>query len=306
MTGEVTVLGLRVIRQVAASGSFAAAAVELGYTQSAVSRQIAALESAVGERLFTRGRRGVQLTAAGEVVLRGAGRALAELDATGQQLARLHDRLAGRLTVSAFPTAAAVLVPRAVADLAAAHPTLQVVLDEAASPVALRRLRAGRTDVAVVAAGPGLPDPDLAGLEVSPLVPLGLLVAVPEGHRLARTPVVRPGDLADVPWIVGTGAPGEPQFGPWPTLAEPRVAFSVRHWTTRLGLVAAGLGVTVLPGTMAAAVPAGVRVVAIDDPSWPGRRTLVVTRRPPDRAAALAARAVVEQAEALRSGARGG
>ncbi|HYO36770.1 MAG TPA: LysR substrate-binding domain-containing protein [Geodermatophilus sp.] len=305
MIGDATVLGLRVIRQVAASGSFAAAAVELGYTQSAVSRQVAALEHAVGERLFLRGRRGVVLTPAGEVVLRGAGRALAELDTTEQQLAGLRDRVAGRLTVSAFPTAAAVLVPRAVAALTASHPTVRVVLDEAASPVALRRLRAGRSDVAVVAAGPGLPDPDLAGLETHPLSSAGLVLAVPADSSLARQPVVRPRDLAGVAWIAGLGPPGEPQFGPWPTLAEPRIAFSVRHWTTRLGLVAAGLGVTVLPGNMAAAVPAGVRVVAVDDPAWPGRTGLVVTRGAPDPVVVLAARALVEQAEYLRSRAGG-
>ncbi len=65
--------------------------------------------------------------------------------------------------------------------------------------------------------------------------------------------------------------------------------------------MAAGLGVTVLPGTMAAAVPAGVRIVAVDDPAWPGRSAPVVTRRAPDPLVVPAARALVEQAEYLRS-----
>ncbi|PRZ44294.1 regulatory helix-turn-helix LysR family protein [Antricoccus suffuscus] len=96
MIDDVTLFGLKVLRQVAATGSFAAAASELGYTQSAVSRQMAALEAAVGEQLFERERRGVRLTPAAEIVLSGATRALAELETTGQQLAGLRDRAAGR------------------------------------------------------------------------------------------------------------------------------------------------------------------------------------------------------------------
>ena len=108
---EVTLVGLRVVLEVGRTGSFSAAAERLGYTQSAVSRQIAATESVVGGALFERHARGVRPTAAGEVLIRHAGRVLDDVTAAGQELAGLRDRLVGRLVVGAFPTAAADLAP---------------------------------------------------------------------------------------------------------------------------------------------------------------------------------------------------
>ncbi|NYJ76006.1 LysR family transcriptional regulator [Allobranchiibius huperziae] len=297
----VTLLGLRILRQVAVTGSFAAAAVELGYTQSAVSRQMAALESAVGEQLFERGRRGVTLTPAAQIVLSGAGRALAELETTGQQLAGLRDRVGGRLVIGAFPTACSVLVPRAVAALRDGHPALTVIIDEAPTPVLLRRMSAGRLDVALVALNDESTDRDLKDLARFPLPIVGMHVAVPAEHPLARRPTVRPEDLLDEPWIVGVGGSGDPQFGPWPGIANPRIAFSVRHWTTRLGLVAAGLGISVLPGTMAVAVPPGVRAIEVDDPSHAERSSVLLARNDAGPRTRLAVRALLAQATALRA-----
>src|SRR5207244_6991821 len=73
----------------------------------------------------------------------------------------------------------------------------------------------------------------------------------------------------------------------WPTLEEPRIAYAVRDLPTRLGMVAAGLGIALLPGIATASVPGGVRTLTVDDRAWPGRATVVVTRR--DRPAALTA-----------------
>ena len=298
---NVTLLGLRVLRQVAAGGSFAAAAAELGYTQSAVSRQMAALESAVGEQLFERGRRGVTLTPAAQIVLSGAGRALVELETTGQQLAGLRDRVGGRLVIGAFPTACSVVVPRAVAALRAAHPALTVIIDEASTPVLLRRMSAGRLDVALVALSTESPDREVGDLARFPLPIVGMHLAVPAEHPLARRRTVRPEDLVDEPWIVGVGGSGDPQFGTWPGIAHPRIAFSVRHWTTRLGLVAAGLGISVLPGTMAVAGPPGVRVIEVVDPSHADRSSVLLTRSDAGPRARLAVEALLAQATALRS-----
>ncbi|MFI6290942.1 LysR family transcriptional regulator [Nonomuraea sp. NPDC050790] len=296
---EFTITGLRVVHQVATAGSFTRAAEQLGYTQSAVSRQVAAMESAAGARLFDRRGRGVALTPAGQVLLRRADETLAGLAATELELASLRDRLAGRLAVGAYPTAAMALVPRAMAQVTSGHPGLAVDLEEAATPALLRRLRAGRLDVAVIGVGQGLPDYDLTELSQTPLLQGELLVAVPATHRFTGHARVTVQDLAREHWIAGDGAPGEPQFGAWPTLTDPRIAHTARSWSTRLGLVAAGLGITVIPSLVLPALPAGVRAVGVTDSRWSGRATAAVTRPRPSAQARAMVTALREQAAGL-------
>jgi DNA-binding transcriptional LysR family regulator len=294
---EFTLVGLRVLREVAATGSFTAAADNLGYTQSAISRQIAATESAAGSTLFDRGRRGVRLTAAGEALVRHATTVLAGVEAAESELAGLRDRLAGRVAIGAFPTAAAALIPRALAQLRTDHPGIEATIDEGSTPALLRRLRSGRIEVAVIGVGPGLPDYDLRDLRQDVLGEGGLLIAVPEGHRLTRITGIRPADLAAERWIVTGGA--EPQFGAWPTLTKPQIAYAVRNWPTRLGLVAAGLGISVLPRLAAPTVPAGVRVLPVDDAGWPGRSAVIVTSTTRSARAAAVVTAIKNQSALL-------
>ncbi|PRX49375.1 DNA-binding transcriptional LysR family regulator [Prauserella shujinwangii] len=282
---EFTVTTLRVVHTVVSTGSFTATADLLGYTQSAVSRQVAAAEAAAGVPLFVRGARGVLPTPAGTAVARRAATVLSELDAVDRDLAELTDRLAGRVALGAFPTAMWTLAPRAVAELRRDHPGLRVELREASTPAQLRQLRARRIDVAVIALGPDLPQYDLTGLRQSRLSEGGLLVAVARDHRLANRARVRVTELADEEWVVGTGLRGEPQFGAWPSLEHPRIAYTMREWHARLGLVAAGLGITVVPAIAATGVPAGVVTVPVDDPAWLGRTAVVATR--PERAASV-------------------
>ncbi|HLU58966.1 MAG TPA: LysR family transcriptional regulator [Pseudonocardia sp.] len=268
---EMTLAGFRVVHEVAGQGSFSAAAISLGYTQSAVSRQVAAMEHAAGTALFERLPRGVRPTAAGEVLVRRAARILGEVDGALEEVSGVRDRLAGRMVVAGFPTAAAVLLPRAIALLGQRHPDLQVELQEAASPVQLRRLRAGRIEVALLATGDVVPERDLVGLRHEVVViPRGPGIAVAVGHRLADREFATVADLADETWIVGTGPAGEPQFGPWPGLDRPRIGYAVRNWPTRFGLVAAGLGITRVPGLAADSVPAGVRWLPVRDPAVSG------------------------------------
>ncbi|MGW5329398.1 LysR family transcriptional regulator [Streptomyces sp. NPDC004014] len=276
---ELTLTGLRVMLEVAQRGSFTAAAEALGYTQSAVSRQIIATEAAVGAPLFERQARGVRPTQSGEALLRHARHMLAHAEAAELEIAGLRDRLAGRLAVGAYPTAAAALVPRAIARLQKAHPALSVSLWEAGSPAQLRRLRAGRIEMAVMAIGEDLPDYDFTGLRTEVVrTGRGLGVAVSTDHPLAPRHEVHVDDLAQEAWIVGAGKEGEPQFGAWPTLEAPRVAYEARGWQTRLGLVAAGLGVSVLPGLAADTVPRGVKWLRVEDPALiPNRETVMVT-----------------------------
>ncbi|WP_067450100.1 LysR family transcriptional regulator [Actinomadura macra] len=296
---EFTITGLHVVHQVAAAGSFTRAAEMLGYTQSAVSRQVAAMETAAGGPLFDRRGRGVALTPAGQVLVRRATEILADLAATEMELAGLRDRLAGRLAMGAYPTAAMALAPRAMAQVMSGHPGLAVVLEEASTPALLRRLRAGRLDVAVIGVGHGLPGYDLSELRQTTVLKGDLLVAVPDTHRFAGHSVITLPDLAQEHWIAGDGAANAPQFGAWPTLTDPTIAYTARSWPTRLGLVAAGLGITVIPDLALPALPAGVRAVAVTDGHWTGRATLAVTRPRPSAQAQAMVTALQSQASGL-------
>lgn len=298
---EFTLAGLRIVHQVATAGSFTRAAELLGYTQSAVSRQVAAMEAAAGAPIFDRSRRGVALTPAGQVLVRRAAEILAGMAETELELAGLRDRLAGRLAVGAYPTAAMALVPRATAQVTSGHPGLAVVLEEASTPALLRRLRTGRLDVAVIGIGHGLPEYDLSELRQAAVLPGELLVVVPDTHRFAGHDGTTVADLAQEHWIVGDGAAGEPQFGAWPTLSDPRIAHTARSWSTRLGLVAAGLGLTVIPDLAVPALPTGVRAVPVTDSHWPGRATVVVTRPRPSAQAQAMVTALRKQATRLHN-----
>src|SRR4051812_33386850 len=139
---ELSPAGLRVLREVAQRGSFTAAAAALGYTQSAVSRQVASLESAAGVALFERRRYGATLTPAGTRLLGRAARILDDLDAALRDVAGL-DAATGPVRLGAFAVAAAGLVPPALAALARDQPELVVTLREATTPALVRALRAG-------------------------------------------------------------------------------------------------------------------------------------------------------------------
>ncbi|MFD2473622.1 LysR family transcriptional regulator [Amycolatopsis silviterrae] len=297
---DFTLTGLRVVQAVADLGSFTAAADALGYTQSAVSRQVAAIEAAAGVPLFVRGARGVAPSPAGALLARRAARALTEIDAVGTDLARLHDHLAGRVVIAAFPAAAAVLIPRTLARLREEHPGLLVEFGEASSPTQLRQLRAHRVDIAVLGVGPGLPDYDFEGLFRDLLLDGRLLLAVPANHRFADRGSVPVAELSDENWIVGKGLRDDPQFGAWPTLERPRIAYATREWPSRLGFVAAGLGIAVLPELAAASVPSGVRTVHVDDPAWLGRATVAVTARDRSPEVTAAVEALRREAAQLR------
>ena len=290
---ELTLVGLRVVQEVAARGSFTAAADALGYTQSAVSRQVAAMERAAGAALFERLARGVRPTGAGNVLLGHAAVLLEGVDAATLELGGLRDRLEGRLAVGAYPSMLAALVPRALARLLRAHPAVVVTLREGSTPTHLRRLRAGRLELAVVAFDTHAP-PALDDLRVEWLFEGRLLVAVPAAHRLAQRGMVDVAELEDEPWIVGDA---DPLLDVWPrSPARRRVAYSVRDWPARLGLVAAGLGITPVPTVAAGTIPPGVRLVAIDEPQPVLRSVVAVTRHERSPSALALVRALREEA----------
>jgi len=290
---ELTLVGLRVVQEAAARGSFTAAADVLGYTQSAVSRQVAAMEQATGAPLFERLARGVRPTGAGNVLLRHAAVLLERVDAATLELGGLRDRLEGRLAVGAYPSALAGFVPRALARLLRAHPAVVVTLREGTTPTHLRRLRAGRLELAVVALDRDAP-PALDDLRVERLLEGRLLVAVPAAHRLAQHAMVDVAELDEERWIVGDA---DPLLDVWPrSPATRRIAYAVRDWPARLGLVAAGLGITPVPSIAAGTIPPGIRLVAVDEPQ-PVLRSIVAVMRPERSPSALAlVRALREEA----------
>jgi len=294
---DLTLLGLRVLREVAARGSFSAAAEALGYTQSAVSRQVASLEAAAGTTLFARTNRGVLLTEAGAVLARHSTAVLDQLATAERELAARSRRGVRRLRLGAFPTATAALVPMAITRLRAVAPELSVTLREGTTPTQLRRVAAGAVDVAVVVADPERAPADDPGIAVEWLLDDPLLLAVGRAHRLAGVPSVTPAELAGERWVVGSVNAAEGLLGAWAAGDwTPRVAFVARDWTAKLGLVAEDHGVTIVPGLSAPAVRQDVVLVRIADA---GASRRVVLARPADATTAAPAQALCRALQAV-------
>src|SRR4051794_22590027 len=133
---------LRVLRAVARTGSFSAAARDLGCTQPAVSQQMKALEQSAGTPLLVRGAREMRLTQAGEALVRHAAGILAGLTAAEEEVAAIAGLRAGRVRLGSFPSGSSTLVPSAVADMRAHHPGTKVSLVEAEPPRSVEMLRA--------------------------------------------------------------------------------------------------------------------------------------------------------------------
>ncbi|QWF83618.1 LysR family transcriptional regulator [Amycolatopsis sp. CA-230715] len=259
---EFTVLGLRVVRAAAAHGSFSVAAERLGYTQSAVSRQIALMEQVAGCPLFERGARGVRPTEAGLLVVRHAEAVLTELHTARKGLAELGSARAPRLRVGAFSTAMAALVPDAIAAFVDRQPRAKVSLREGLSPALLNAVARGRIDFAVVTS-PGEPPP---GVELTALLDDPLFLAVPRSHPLASSPGVGASELRTQRWIAGSADPGSTLLGAWAGSSwQPEIAFVARDWVAKFGLVSAGLGVTMVPGLVVPSLPPSVVAVPVDE-----------------------------------------
>src|SRR3712207_6598662 len=145
----VDVRRLRVLREVAARGSFSAAAEALSYTQSAVSQQIAALEREAGSKLLERNPRGIRLTDAGRALVQHADAIIARLDDAEEELAAIAGLRGGRLRLTTFQSAGATLVPRALGEFHRRHPevALTVRQEECEAP---ESLLAGEADLAIV------------------------------------------------------------------------------------------------------------------------------------------------------------
>ncbi|MFE9766951.1 LysR family transcriptional regulator [Streptomyces sp. NPDC005808] len=274
---------LRVLRAVAATGSFSAAGRELGCTQPAVSQQMKALEASVGTPLLVRTGREMRLTQAGDALVRHAAGIIAGLTAAEEEVAAIAGLRAGRVRLVSFPSGSSTLVPTALAALRAAHPGTRVSLEEAEPPRSVEMLRDGDCDIALAFRYEGVTGveevEEWGDLVVRPLLLDRLVGLVPESHPLAGAGPVAIGELADDPWIAGCPRCRRQLVEVCRGAGfEPRIDFATDDYPAVVGLVGAGLGVAVLPELAIESVrPRGARMVTVEPPL---RREIVALTLP--------------------------
>ncbi|MEU6865656.1 LysR substrate-binding domain-containing protein [Streptomyces sp. NPDC046876] len=264
-----------VFRSVAHHGSFTAAAQALGYTQSAVSRQIQSLEDEWGARLFDRLPRGVRLTEAGRVLLPHAEAVADRLRTARAELDALRTLDGGRLRIGGFSTADAYLLPRTLAAFRQRHPAVTVTRTEGSSARQLALLAAGELDLAVVnsASGQGL-----EGCALHHLLDERMYVALPRAHRLADRELLRLAELADEEWIAASDRPEETLMATARGF-RPRSTVLAADWIAKQGFVAAGLGVTLVPALAASSARPDIVLVALHPQDSPRRAVYAATPR---------------------------
>jgi DNA-binding transcriptional LysR family regulator len=239
---------LQVLRAVVISGSVTAAAGNLGYTPSAISQQVAALEKQTGMALLERVGRGVQPTPAGRLLTEHAAIISRDLAEAETALSDLRAGRTGRLIVRYFATAGAALVPPAVARLRRDHPGVRVDLRLFDPQDPLPEVKQGRADLAIVVRPrePASDDIQLIHLTDDPY-----RLVLPKGHKLAQQRVVDLSDLAPEPWVGN-----EWRGGPCLEVVleacaaagfSPNIVVESEDYATAQGFVAAGLGISLIP-----------------------------------------------------------
>ncbi|GGT28412.1 LysR family transcriptional regulator [Streptomyces purpureus] len=258
---------LRALHAVAVHGSVNAAAAALGYTPSAVSQQIAKLERETRTTLLERQGRGVRLTDEARQLARTAEQLMSLVEEAEVRLEERRGLPAGRLAIGCFASAARGLMPRALAELARRHPALDARLSEIDPHVSVDLVARGVIDLAVAH------DWDIAPMPAPPGVEQALIgedlcdVLVPAGHPLAAAPSVSRADLKDERWI---SQPPGTVCHDWlmRTLraagCEPHIAHQAEENHTQVALVAAGLGIALVPRLGRGALPAQVAAVRLE------------------------------------------
>ncbi|WP_406299960.1 LysR family transcriptional regulator [Embleya sp. NBC_00888] len=264
-------LHLQTLIEVVLTGSFARAARRTGYTASAVSQQIAALERAVGTPLFEREAHGIRPTGMAFTIADRARDAIAVLDSLERDIRDVVQGRSGRLALGTFPTAGERLVPHAVAELTRLHPTAEILLDEAEPDDLVPQVQKGDLDLALVFAYDLVPRVWPEELTVFPLVEETLALLVPEGHPALREDGVDIADLADERWVASRpGTAGSTSLSRVCAAHRfaPKVAFRSNDYDVVQGLVAAGAGVAIVPGLAYQAREGVVGVPLAHTPSY--------------------------------------
>jgi len=297
---------LRILVAVARHGSVTAAARALNYAQPSVSHHLARLEAETGARLTRRSGRGIQLTDAGRLLAGRAEEILGRLDAAERELAAHVEQRQERIRLAGFASALATIVPAALSRLAAGHPGIDLLLAEAEAPEAMRMLRAGQVDVALVVRH--MQDGTPVGPPASADGARTRLILDEQVHLVTRPPPggvlggAQPGGGQPGNGPPAAGEAGGPDLAahahsPWIAGCEhcrghmiwlcqhagfsPKIAFTTDDHVAAQALVAAGLGVTILPGlAINAARHPGIRAQPLPG-AW--RQVFAVTYgQPPD------------------------
>lgn len=269
---------LRALREVDARGSIAAAAQALGYTASAVSQSIAAMERYLDLQLLERTSRGVTLTPAGVRLVEHADVILAHLDAAEREARALrsHDAQIS-LTMATFASGVDLVV-RAASELARARPNTELRVVEADPGYSLPELRSGKVDVALTYVNEGLPTEPPAWMEETPLLTEPVLAILPEHHPLAGRDAIRLVELAGERFIAEPAA----DHRPFTLVAchaagfEPQIAGYSSDFGLTTALVARGGAVALIP-SMALREPTGVAALPLSEPKL-ARRVFAATR----------------------------
>ncbi len=269
---------LKVLKAVSEHGSFSAAAESLSYTQPAISQQIAALEKQANATLVDRGSRGVTLTDAGRALVDHADVVLARLAAAEAELEAIAGVRGGRVRMSSFPTAGASLLPPAVALFTKRHPEVELTFTEQEPEEAVGKLRAAELELALVFEYRDLSQPEFErlyeGIELRHLIDDPMYVAMPFDHPAARKPRVRLGDFSDDVWIQNDtrGPCGRLHLAACVGAGfEPKIGYVSDDYNVVQGLIAAGVGVSLLPALSLTNVREDIVVRSLG-PKAPARR----------------------------------
>jgi DNA-binding transcriptional LysR family regulator len=270
---------VRVLSEVVRRGSFSGAAEALSYTQSAVSQAVARLEAETGTTLIVRDRGGVRPTAAGASLVEHAEAIFARIEAAEADLAAVLGVRAGRLRMASFPSAGATLMPLAIATFRASHPDVALTLAEGEPEEIAPRLRVGEFDLALLFEFPGTRERHGARLRTQLLLEDPMLVALPAEHALAGKPALSLSDLRDQDWVQTSATSPCARHVVRSCVAagfEPKVTFESDDYETVQGLVAAGVGVALIPQLALTHVHPGIVVRSLA-PRSPARRVVAAT-----------------------------
>ncbi|MEY9837379.1 LysR substrate-binding domain-containing protein [Streptacidiphilus sp. EB103A] len=281
---------LRALHAVAVHGSVGAAAAALGYTPSAVSQQITKLERETRTELLEKRGRGVVLTDAAQELVGAARQVLALVEQAEVSLEQRRGQVSGRLSMAAFATAARGLLPGVLAELSARHPDLSLSLLESDPYLMADLVARGEVDLAVVQDWPNTPLAVPEGVARMTLGDDPVDVLLPADDPLAALPLLTVEDMAGRPWV---SVPAGNICHDWLVRTmreagqEPDIRYHVAEFETQIALIAAGLGLGLVPRLGRGALPR--TVVARPVHPAPSRRVFALWREHASRRPAIAA-----------------